>query len=101
MTVLNRNKDNIPPEAVYIGRGTMWGNSFVIGVDGTRDEACEAYAKQLKESIRTGEVTVEQLASLNGKDLVCYCAPLRCHGDTLARVAAWAQRQISLRDNST
>jgi hypothetical protein len=24
---------------------------------------------------------------LKGKDLVCYCAPLACHGDVLSRIA--------------
>lgn len=100
MAVLNRNKDSIPLEAIYIGRGTMWGNPFIIGEHGTRDEVCEMYAKQLKSWIQTGEVSIEQLSFLSNKDLVCFCAPLRCHGDTLARVSVWAKRQIDLRTNS-
>ena len=29
--LLNKYKDNIPSDAVYIGRGSKWGNPYPIG----------------------------------------------------------------------
>lgn len=95
MTVLNKHKSGIPAGAVYIGRGSMWGNPFVIGKDGDRNAVCEKYEAQLASRIDSGSVDLQQLASLHGKDLVCFCAPLRCHGDTLVVAAQWAIKQLN------
>lgn len=95
MPVLNKNKVGIPRGAVYIGRGSMWGNPFVMGKHGNRDDVCEQHKEHLKSQIRSGEVSLEQLAALKGKDLVCFCAPLRCHGDTLVEAADWATKELS------
>ena len=72
--------------AVRIDRGTRFGNPFVLGEDGDRDDVCEAYAdyylphkKGILASIESGE--------LEGKVLVCHCYPKRCHGDCLAEAA--------------
>lgn len=94
MAVLNKHKSGIPAGAVYIGRGTMWGNPFVMGRDGDRDSVCEQHAVRLRHQVLTGEVSKQQLAALHGKDLVCFCAPLRCHGDTLVKAALWAFREL-------
>jgi hypothetical protein len=103
MAVLNKHKlpgGVIPPGAVYIGRGSMWGNPYVIGKDGDRDDVCEQHTAALHLQLERGHVTVEQLASLHGKDLVCFCAPLRCHGDTLVEAAAWAHDQLNQQGNT-
>lgn len=88
MTVLNFYHIGrvVPPGAVYIGRGRggSWGNQFTIGVDGTREEVVakhEAWVRsqpELMERIRK---------ELRGKDLVCFCAPHACHGDTYDAIA--------------
>jgi hypothetical protein len=72
--------------AVRIDRGTRFGNPFVLGEDGDRDDVCEAYAdyylphkKGILASIESGQ--------LEGKVLVCHCYPQRCHGDCLAEAA--------------
>lgn len=93
MAVLNKHKHGIPPGAVYIGRGSMWGNPFVMGRHGDRNAVCDQYEEYLKQSICV-DVSLEQLAGLHGKDLVCFCAPLRCHGDTLQRAALWAFNEL-------
>ncbi len=95
MTVLNKHKHDIPPGSVYIGRGSVWGNPFRIGLDGDRDAVCEKHREYLKDRVASGLITVQQLASLHGKDLVCFCAPLRCHGDTLVEAAEWATKQLN------
>lgn len=70
--------------AVYIGRGSLYGNPFIMGKDGDRDVVCDAYEKHYlphKPSIETA------LDGLEGKVLVCHCYPERCHGDCLAKRA--------------
>ena len=69
---------------VYIGRPTKWGNPFVIGKDGTREEVVEKYELWLKDNT---ELVNEAKKELKGKTLACWCSPLACHGDVLIRVA--------------
>lgn len=68
---------------VCIGRPSKWGNPFVIGRDGTRDEVIARYEAWLLEQPEL----VDALAELAGKTLGCWCAPRACHGDVLARLA--------------
>ncbi len=68
---------------VYIGRPSKWGNPFVIGRDGTRDEVVARYEAWLLEQPEL----VAALPELAGKTLGCWCAPRACHGDVLARLA--------------
>jgi hypothetical protein len=67
------------PEGIYIGRGSRWGNPFRIGRDGTRDEVCDRFECEILPSLDVSE--------LKGKNLRCYCAPLRCHGDAILKKA--------------
>lgn len=98
MAVLNKSRVGIPAGAVYIGRGSKWGNPFVIGRDGNRDEVCDKHEAMLASQIDSGTVTVEELADLNGKDLVCFCAPLRCHGHAIERAIVWAVNKLNAED---
>ncbi|GEK52369.1 DUF4326 domain-containing protein [Vreelandella venusta] len=95
MTVLNKHVSGVPAGAVYIGRGSKWGNPFVMLGEGTRDKVCEDYEQHLNQQIKSGEVTLTELAELDGKDLVCFCSPKRCHGHTLERAAAWAKQELA------
>lgn len=90
MAVLNKHHGNIPAGAIYIGRGSRWGNPFVIGKHGDRNSVCDQYEQHLEHQVRTGVVSLQDLAALHGKDVVCFCAPARCHGDTLLKAADWA-----------
>ena len=79
--VLNKRYVESPVEgAVYVGRPTKWGNPFVIGRDGTRKEVIEKYRGWLAESGLDPK-------ELEGKDLVCWCAPMACHADVLLELA--------------
>jgi hypothetical protein len=82
------SKRNLPRpdgvERVYIGRPSFWGNPFEIGVHGNRQEVIDAYERYVRSSC-------EHIASLHelvGKDLVCWCSPLPCHGDVLVKLVA-------------
>lgn len=71
------------PYDVYIGRPSKWGNPFVIGKDGSRDEVIELYSNYLRIRLDL----VGALPELKGKTLGCWCAPNPCHGDILVRLA--------------
>ena len=81
--VLNTKTDRIPPDAIYCGRPSPFGNPFTIGRDGTRDDVCDKYALWLP----TQPSLVALLPRLRGHDLACWCAPARCHCETLIRLA--------------
>jgi hypothetical protein len=68
---------------VYIGRPSKWGNPFVIGKDGTRQEVIAKYEAWLRPQPHL----VAALPELQGKVLACWCSPQPCHGDVLARLA--------------
>jgi hypothetical protein len=63
---------------VYIGRGSIWGNPFIIGKDGSRHTVIGLYEEYAINKFTPNEVEV-----LRGKTLVCYCKPQACHGDVL------------------
>lgn len=85
MKILNKHTD---PEAagVYVGRPSRWGNPFEICHGTSRDDACSAFEfwafapEQLsfRDDVRT---------YLKDKDLICWCAPKRCHAETLRKIA--------------
>lgn len=69
---------------VYIGRPSKWGNPFVIGKDGSREEVMAKY----REYILTRKDLLDSLHELEGKRLGCFCAPLSCHGDVLIELVS-------------
>jgi uracil-DNA glycosylase len=77
--VLNKHRDVIHASAVYCGRGSPYGNPFVVGRDGNRDEVCNRFEAEILPTL--------DVSGLRGKDLVCFCAPLRCHCDAILRKA--------------
>jgi hypothetical protein len=79
-TVVNKYKDFWD---VYIGRGSKWGNPFVIGKDGDREEVIEKY----KTWIQTQPHLMASLHELKDKKLGCFCRPWHhCHGDVLVEL---------------
>ena len=72
------------PYDVYIGRPGKWGNPFVIGKDGTREEVVAKYREWLKTQ---PELMFAACEELQGKTLGCWCAPQACHGDVLVDLA--------------
>ena len=82
--VHNKYHQTAPPDAIYIGRGSMFGNPYIIGVNGNRNEVCDKFEKMILKNKKL----IKQIKNkLKGKDLVCYCAPKRCHGDFLVKLA--------------
>lgn len=67
---------------VYIGRPSKWGNPFVVGKDGTREEIVEKY----HQWILTQSKLLRDLWELKGKNPGCWCSLLACHGDVLCKL---------------
>lgn len=82
--LLNKAVSGQPPGAVYIGRPGKWGNPFIIGRDGTRSEIIRKYTAWLCDNPALAR---EASVVLRGKDLVCWCYPLPCHGNILLEIA--------------
>lgn len=70
--------------AVRVDRATDWGNPFVMCGEADRDRVCDLF-----EQYAQWRLTVEPdwLRPLRNQSLACWCAPKRCHADTLLRLA--------------
>jgi hypothetical protein len=68
---------------VYIGRGSKWGNPYVIGKDGTRKQVIQKYERYLL--MRRNDL-LNDLQELKDKTLGCWCFPKACHGDVLIKL---------------
>ena len=75
MTKVWNIKDDFPSDAIYIGRGSPYGNPYVVGIHGERGECCDLFEKNILPTL--------DVSALRGKDLVCHCKPRRCHGDAI------------------
>ena len=85
---------------VLIDRRTKWGNPFRLIADGDREQVIALYRADLWRRIQAGEVSLQELAKLDGCWLACWCEPLPCHGDVLAKAAAWAAQVLSERQET-
>eukprot|EP01114_Cavostelium_apophysatum_P014615 TRINITY_DN3832_c0_g1_i1.p1 TRINITY_DN3832_c0_g1~~TRINITY_DN3832_c0_g1_i1.p1 ORF type:complete len:236 (-),score=34.44 TRINITY_DN3832_c0_g1_i1:23-730(-) len=83
------------PYDVYIGRRNLaikdsdfkWGNPFKLEDVGDL-VARAAVVEQHKQWILSQPRIIADIRrELRGKVLACWCAPLQCHGDALARIA--------------
>lgn len=83
--VLNIYRDKRTRGSLYVGRKSPWGNPFVIGKDGNRDEVIEKFRTEILPTL--------DIRRLKGCDLVCCCAPKRCHADLLVEKANFTLRQ--------
>ena len=73
---------NHPTRFTYIGRPSKWGNPFVVGRDGTREEVVAKYRVYI---LQKPELLAD-LPELAGRELGCWCVPLACHGDVLVEL---------------
>ena len=85
----------LPEGAIYVGRGTQWGNPLKIG-QSRREQAVLSYRYEIVQK-NGGVVGFNQFwvaRHLRGKDLACWC-PLvdkdgnrvPCHADILLEIA--------------
>lgn len=79
------NKDLGDSYDVYIGRGTLWGNPYQMGKEGTRDEVIAKFAYDFERRfLKLPEQFDMNIEKLRGKTLGCHCKPAACHGDVIA-----------------
>jgi hypothetical protein len=73
----------MPEGAVYVGRGSLWGNPYTVALYG-RTLALANYRSRVMGMLAVGI----KLDSLRGKSLACWC-PLDqpCHADVLLELA--------------
>lgn len=81
--VLNMSCGPGDGSAIRVDRFTRWGNPFLIGTHGDRDEVIAKYAEWIQEK----PYLLERLDNLRGRDLACWCAPEACHADILLKLA--------------
>lgn len=95
--VVNKRTHKPTPNDIYIGRGSNLGNPFTHKPIGntkaeyqckTRDESIDMYGNWIENKVNICDKKVFdalreiQMKSENGTVyLVCYCKPLKCHGD--------------------
>lgn len=87
--VLNRRK--VGGRGEYVGRPNPLGNPFKLERESDRDAVIERYEVWLKQRIAARDRTVGdelnrlyRIARDEGElDLVCWCAPRRCHADVI------------------
>lgn len=86
----------MPANTVKIDRTTHWGNPFVIGQDGTREECIALYrrfvashAPTKRPDVRASrQFVMEHVHELKGRNLACWCSlDGPCHGDALLELA--------------
>jgi len=78
----------------YVGRPTIFGNPFRVGIDGDNDECVEKFRRWIKGEIYRDleqdkrQTILENVHLLKGLTLGCWCRPFKsCHGDVLAEMA--------------
>jgi len=95
----------IPENTVVVSRPSKWGNPFIVGKDGTREDCTRWFAHMLNGYLMlTGtpgladmkaymKFASKNLDSLTGKNLACWCALPKpgetdhCHAAVLLQIA--------------
>ena len=83
------------------GRGSVLGNPFKMETEADRDMVCDAYDAWFREQIKAqNEAICNELFRLmdiakNGTLILgCFCAPKRCHGQTIkACLEQWIRQE--------
>lgn len=84
-TVVHCKRDKFD---VLIDRSTRWGNPFVIGRDGTREEVIHLFKMWVTTSQDAKAAWIRRnVHTLYGQVLGCWCAPQSCHGGPLHELA--------------
>lgn len=98
ITIMNlRNTKPTEPYDFYIDRRSPLGNKFPMKDESERDEVCEKYeewfnkmknSSSIIKNAPRSKLVNEMLTALKKYGqvrLFCWCAPKRCHGDTIKK----------------
>lgn len=80
---------------IYVGRGKcprtgeegLFGNPFVIGKDGDREDCIRKYEEYIRAEIARDNLVKLAVKCLFTLTLGCWCSPKPCHGDILLKIA--------------
>ena len=88
LILCNRKYDSTKPH-YYIGRPSPLGNPFSMTVKTIqeRNRVCDGYESYFQSALSYHVELIGELLNLAIEhgvlQLVCFCSPLRCHGDTI------------------
>ena len=77
---------------ILIDRRTIFGNPYIIGQDGDRDEVILKFEEWLRGKRDTNwkqekrKEILRRLSELKGRILACWCRPHACHGDVYIKL---------------
>lgn len=72
--------------AKRVDRTTPYGNPFVLGKNGNRDDVCDLFDQWVYDP-EQAELREQAKRELRGCNLLCWCVPERCHATTWLRIA--------------
>ena len=91
-----RGIGSLLPGQAYVGRPGVLGNPFVVGRDGSREEAIGKYRRWLWGRLQEpGSLQERELRRLleqarEGElELLCWCHPLPCHAEVVRGAVVW------------
>lgn len=92
-----RNKKTYTGNGNYVERGTALGNPFaLVNGEQDRDYAIDKYKEWLWKQIKHDGPERKMLMHLVAKfkkegelNLICYCAPKRCHAEVIKAAIMW------------
>lgn len=102
--IANRKTHSGP--GVYIGRrmrnlsGSPLGNPYRLAPGGDRNACIELYKRWLWREIKSGGAALDELRRLieisrtQDVTLLCWCEPLRCHGDVVRDAMVWGRNAL-------
>jgi hypothetical protein len=80
---------------VFIGRPSVFGNPFIVGVHGTRKQCI----KQFEQYVWKSQRVLDAIRALKRNAILgCYCTPKPCHGTVIIAVYKSLTRHI--KDNA-
>lgn len=94
MAVFNKYHGRVSSQAVNIMRGSKFGNPYPITMTDNRATVIQKFKEYLWKRIHVDSEFAQAVRELHGKDLVCCCKPLACHGDVLEAAALWLQTNL-------
>jgi len=91
--IVNKYKRISEGPNIYCGRGSPLGNPYRMKGPYDRDRVCDEYEKYFDHCVKVigdkGMVNqLNKIATLANKgdvNIVCFCAPKRCHCETIKR----------------
>ena len=95
---------------LLVGRNSLFGNPYVMGVDGSRADVIMKHIEWLNEWLYnhhhiqihkySNKWVCSHLWMLAGKRIACYCDPLACHANYLARLANYYRPRKPIGDSN-